>query len=76
MPDPNCPNCKGLGGYPSCPVCHNITPKALATSTCSLEKLKADFDRAIAAMSDQEIIEAFREAGCEATIQRQENEES
>jgi hypothetical protein len=44
-----------------------------SASTCSPEKLKADFDRAIAAMSDQEIIEAFREAGCEVTIQRQEN---
>lgn len=26
MPDPNCPTCKGLGGYPKCPTCHNARP--------------------------------------------------
>ena len=25
MPDPNCPQCKGLGGYPRCPECLNVT---------------------------------------------------
>ena len=23
MPNSNCPTCKGLGGYPNCPTCHN-----------------------------------------------------
>ena len=26
MPNSNCPTCKGLGGYPNCPICHNADP--------------------------------------------------
>ena len=39
----------------------------------SLESLKATFDYALSKMTDDQIIEAFREAGCEVTIEREDN---
>lgn len=33
MPNPKCQTCHGLGGYPKCSGCHNITPAGFPNLT-------------------------------------------
>lgn len=40
---------------------------------CSLDDLKAEFDRKLAAMSDEELVTAFAEIGCDVEITNREN---
>jgi hypothetical protein len=71
-----CKNCEMENAMPTDTHCWNCEEPLTNDSTasaCSLDDLKVTFIKALASMSDRQIIEAFREIGCEVTIKRKEN---
>lgn len=57
----------------NCYECNQEKTKS-PSSAGSLDDLKSEFDRKLAAMSDDELIEAFAEIGCEVQIVKREND--